>query len=120
MSVSMKRFLYWSPRIICILSAAFISIFAMDVFDENHGLWQTLLALTMHLIPTCLIVVILIVSWRWEIVGGILFNALAVAYIVWAWGRFDWMAYAFISGPLFITGILFLLNWRYRSTLQTR
>ena len=48
----------------------------------------------------------------------ILFNLLAVLYVVMAWGRFHWSAYALISGPLCIVGILFLLNWLHRADLR--
>jgi hypothetical protein len=115
-----KRVLYWTPRVICILSAAFISIFALDVFDEGRDLWGTLLALLIHLIPTYVVIIALVVAWHWEIVGAIAFNALGLAYIIWAWGRFHWSAYVVIAGPLFIVGILFLLNWIYRPELRSR
>jgi len=42
----------------------------------------------------------------------ILFILLAFFYIFGAWGKFDILAYIFISGPLFLTGILFLINWK--------
>jgi hypothetical protein len=59
-----------------------------------------------------------VLTWRWEWVGAILFNLLAVLYVVMAWGRFNWSAYALISGPLCIVGILFLLNWLHRADLR--
>jgi hypothetical protein len=31
--------------ILCILFAVFLSLFALDVFDEHLGFWKTLLAL---------------------------------------------------------------------------
>lgn len=118
-STAAKRALYWAPRILCMLLAAFLSIFAFDVFEGNSGFWQTALALFMHLLPTTiLVVVVLIASWRREWIGGVLFNALAVFYIVYFWGKGPWYIYAAISGPLFVVGILFLLNWRFRSQLR--
>ena len=36
------------------------------------------------------------------------------------WGRFPWSVYALISGPLFLLGVLFLMNWRQRATLHAR
>ena len=102
------------------LFAAFISIFAADVFGHGAGFWQTLLALLMHLIPTFLIVAVLIVSWRREWIGGILFILLGVLYIVWAWDKpFGiWSTFLMIAGPPVLTGALFLLNWRYRAELR--
>lgn len=72
----------------------------------------------MHLVPTFLILIVLAVSWRWEWVGGVLFTALALLYLVTSWGRLHWSAYAVISGPLCLLGVLFLLNWLWRAELR--
>jgi hypothetical protein len=117
---SVNRLLYWTPRVLCILFAAFISIFAADVFSEARGFWQTALALLMHLIPTLLIIAVLVVSWRREWIGGVLFIALGVLYIVWAWNRpfAKWYVFLLIAGPPILAGVLFLLNWRHRVELR--
>jgi hypothetical protein len=120
MSRSMKQFLFWIPRILCILFALFLSLFSLDVFDEGLGFWETILALLLHLVPTYIVIAVLLLAWRWEWIGAVLFTALAVFYVVWAWGRFHWSAYAVISGPLVLISILFLLNWIYRAQLRTR
>ena len=118
MKATTKRFLFWTPRLLCLLFAGFISLFALDVFAENHGFWNTLLALLIHLIPTGLLLLILAVTWRWEWVGGLLFPALGAFYIIAFWGRFHWSAYAILSGSLFLLGALFLLGWKYRAELR--
>jgi hypothetical protein len=115
-----KRLLFWTPRVLCILYAVFISLFALDVFGEGYGFWGTMLALLMHLIPTFVILIVLAISWRWEWVGGILFIALGVLYLAMSWGRLHWSAYLLISGPLFLVGVLFLINWLYRAELRTQ
>ncbi len=66
MTTTSKRALFWIPRALCLVFAAFISIFALDVFGEGLRGWQTALALLMHLIPTFLILIVLAVSWRWN------------------------------------------------------
>jgi hypothetical protein len=119
MNRAMKRLLIWSPRILALLFAAFISLFALDVFSEFSSIWQVLVALVMHLIPTGLVLIALAVAWRWEWLGGTLFVALGTLYLVTAWGRFDWSAYVLISGPLFLVGVLFLVNWFFRARLRT-
>lgn len=120
MSRKMKRVLFWTPRILCILFAMFLSLFALDVFGEGFGFWKTILALLIHLVPVYIVIIILVIAWRWEWIGAILFNALAVFYIVWTWGRFPLVTYVSISGPLFLVGILFLFNWIYREQLRKR
>ena len=115
-----KRLLYWTPRVLCILFAVFVSLFALDVFSEGYGFWETILALLMHLIPTGIILAVLAVSWRREWVGGILFIALGAWYLIATGGRFPWVTYQCMSGMLFLIGVLFLVNWVYRAELQTR
>lgn len=113
-----KRILFWTPRILCIIFAVFLSIFALDVFGQGYGFWGTIFALLVHLIPVFIVIIVLIITWRWEWVGGILFPALGIFYLVWAWGKFPWSVYLIISGPLFLVGILFLINWFHRKELQ--
>lgn len=114
----LQQLLYWAPRTLCIVFAAFISLFALDVFGEARGFGETSLALLIHLIPTFVIISVLVVFWRREWIGGIFFIVLGILYIVWAWGKFPLSTYLLIAGPLVVTGILFLLNWRYRSDLH--
>jgi hypothetical protein len=66
--------LFWSPRVLSILFTAFVSVFALDVFGEGHGFWQTCLALLMHLVPSALLLAALLVAWRHQCVGAILFE----------------------------------------------
>jgi len=106
--------------VLAILFAVFLSLFAMDVFKEGYGFWRTALALLIHLGPVYIVIIALIIAWRWEWAGAILFVGLAVFYLVWSWGRFHWGAYAGISGPLALVGVLFLFNWIYRSQLKTQ
>ena len=120
MNTSTKRVLFWTPRVLCILFAMFLSLFALDVFSEGHGFWETILALLIHLVPVYIVVIALVIAWRWEWVGAILFIPLALFYLVWSWGQFHWSAYLVISGPLFLVGVLFLINFVYRAELRTR
>jgi hypothetical protein len=113
--------LYWAPRILGIASALFLAMFALDVFAEGYTFGQLLIALFMHLIPSFMILLFLVVAWRWERIGGILFLLLGVFYIWFFWHPSRWLSYLVISGPLFLTGILFLLNnWvtRGKQTVQ--
>jgi len=118
MGRNMKSILFWSPRVLGILFAMFLSVFALDVFGESLGFWKTILALLMHLIPVYIVIIALIIAWRWEWVGAILFSGLGILYIYLFRGGFPLITYLIISGPLFLVGILFLLNWRYREQLR--
>ena len=112
-----KKILFWSPRVLGILIAVFVSLFALDVFGEGYSTVETIVALAMHLIPTFVILIVLGIAWRWEWTGGFLFVALGVLYITLFWEPSNLPAYLVISGPLFLTGILFLLDGCFRSAI---
>jgi hypothetical protein len=119
MKPATRQLLFWSPRVLTILFALFLSLFALDVFDEGYGLWGTVVALFMHLIPTTgLVLVVLALSWRWEWVGAVLFVALGLFYAYFAVGRGHPEWTVVISGPLFLLGGLFLLNWLKRKEIR--
>ena len=120
MKIHRTKILRWTPRVLGLLFAAFISIFALDVFEGHHSFWQTALALSMHLIPTFVLLAILAVSWRREWIGGVVFPGLGILYLVTMWGRFPWSVYALMAGPMFLLGGLFLLSWQQRRNLRTQ
>jgi len=104
----------WFPRILCILFALFISLFALDVFSEGHSLLKSIWAFIIHLIPSYIIVITLVISWKREWIGALIYTVLGIAYIIMAWGRFPISVYLLIAGPLFLIGILFGFRWVYK------
>lgn len=120
MEESVKRLLFWMPRILCIAFAVFVSLFALDVFGEGYDFFETILAFLIHLIPAGIILIALVISWRWEWIGSIAFTSLGVVYIVIFRDReFSWSVYLIMSGPLFLLSVLFLINWLCRKQLRT-
>jgi hypothetical protein len=89
MGVKANRFVYWTPRILSIILVLFLTIFSADVFGENLGFWQTVLALLMHNIPSLLLAAIIWVSWKYEIVGGVAFIIAGIAHMVLSVVRVD-------------------------------
>jgi len=120
MNGAAKRLLFWAPRVLCMVFAAFIGIFAADAFQEGVPAWQVALALLMHLLPTFLVLLVLALSWRREWVGGALFIASGLLYLLWARSKpfFGWEVVLLIAAPLVLVGVLFLLGWRYRAQLR--
>ena len=118
MNIKTKRVIFWTPRILGILFAVFLSLFATDVFSEGYGFSEAILALLIHLVPTYLVVIALVISWRWEWIGALIYIALGLFYIIWSWGDFLFVTYLVISGPPFLVAALFLVNWHYREELR--
>lgn len=111
-----NKFIYWIPRILSIIFICFITLFSFDVFGNNYGFWGTMVAFLMHNIPTFVLIAILIISWKYEIVGGIAFILAGLLYILslamnpqFEWYMISWSL--IIAGPAFLIGILFLINW---------
>lgn len=72
------QLLHWAPRILCILAILFISLFALDAFEPGRSLGQQLAAFIMHLIPTAVLTLLLLIAWKWEMVGGIIFTIIGI------------------------------------------
>lgn len=118
MSINCRKILFWSPRILGILFAIFLSLFALDVFEKGKSFSEILIALLIHLIPVYCVVILLIIAWRWELIGAILFFLYAIAFTILTNFKFQWPAYLLICGPLVLISILFFLNWIHRPQPQ--
>jgi hypothetical protein len=92
-------------------------MFAMDVFSEGKGLWETIGDLLLHLVPVFIMLVVLVLAWRWEWIGAVVFVGMALLYVVAMWGNpLSW--HLSIAGPAALIGVLFLLNWLFRGQIR--
>lgn len=110
------RLLLWGPRVLGILVCVFLSLFALDAFNEGKTFSEALPAFAIHIAPALVLLAIVAASWRWEWLGGVVFVALAVAYMTIARNHLDWILV--ISGPLLAVGTLFLWSWRFHEELH--
>ncbi len=117
MRKKISKFIYWTPRILSILFIIFLAIFSLDIFDMKLGFWGTVLGLFMHNIPVLVLLAVLIISWKREIVGGIVFILAGIAIMVAnaLKNQAEWYTLSYsliIAGPAFLIGFLFIINWR--------
>ncbi|MFA7717115.1 MAG: hypothetical protein WC875_00145 [Candidatus Absconditabacterales bacterium] len=76
-------FFYRFPRIVAIILMLFISIFALDIFGNGYTFRQTVVGLFMHLIPTWILLITLILSRKkYPLVGAIAFTAFGLRYAI--------------------------------------
>jgi hypothetical protein len=113
---TIERCLHWSPRVLGLAFAGFLSVFALDVFGEGLTIPRTIIALAIHLVPAVVVLAAVAISWRRGWVGALLFLTLGTYYVVGLWGRFHWSAYVAIAGPLVLLGLLFALDWGYEQS----
>lgn len=86
MSINFRSVLQWAPRILGVLYAAFISLFAFDVWGTGAGFWEELAGFLVHLMPAYFIVAALVIGWKNPWLGGILFIVLATAFgLIYGW-----------------------------------
>jgi hypothetical protein len=111
MKTKCQTLIFWAPRVLVILLALFVSLFALDVFGESKGFWKTALALLIHLIPTALLLILLAVSWRLSWAGAILFPLIGLWYLGAFWGVFHLSVYLIFSGVPALIGLLFLADY---------
>ncbi len=104
-SINKRKLIYWLPRILSIWFVLFISLFALDVFSEYSG-WNVVLPLFIHLLPSIVLFIIIIITWKHERLGGFIF--LIVGFFMLILSRFESII---ISVPAIILGALFLINW---------
>jgi hypothetical protein len=113
------KIIYWVPRIICILAILFVSMFAADVFESRLPFWKLLLGLFMHLIPSFILAAVLVIAWKWELVGGIILTAVALGFtpgifvMNYRMNHSFWMSLsviALITFPFILSGVLFILG----------
>jgi hypothetical protein len=112
------KIIYWMPRVLSILFILFLTMFSLDVFDGDYGFFGTILGLLIHNIPSFVLLGILIISWKYEIVGGVAYILAGMAFIVLRLAPENadpWymilLTSLIISGPAILIGILFLIGW---------
>lgn len=113
-----NRWLRFTPRILSIVLVLFLSLFALDAFDSDQPVLQQLIAFAIHLKPSFVLAITAAVAWRFPRCGGWLYLAWAAFYVFMAWGKEAWIAFVLISGPLALTGLLFILQGRAASKGQ--
>lgn len=115
----MNSFLKWAPRILNILFILFLLMFSFDVFIEEYTVGEMIVGFLMHNIPTGVIALVLILSWKRPQIGGVVFIIVGLLYMflmrnsedVW----YEAMGFSMIlAGPAILTGILYLLDWRVK------
>jgi len=117
MEKKINKFIYWTPRILSILFILFLMLFSLDVFEPGLSAREIAIGLFMHNIPALILLVVLVVSWKHEIVGGVVFILAGIAFIASKLvgsrleGGMAWWSFLLISSPAFLIGILFIINW---------
>ena len=120
------KVIHWLPRVIGIAAILFISIFALDAFDPELTIWQQIGGFLIHLIPSFILLGLLLIAWKWEFIGGIIFTVIGVGFspIIfmhnYRMNESIWLSLSVImciTVPFIIVGLLFILNHKLKKKL---
>lgn len=123
-----NKFMFWLPRICCILSILFISLFALDSFTKEKPLKIQVVDMMIHLIPTFILLLILILAWKKEFIGGIILLLISILFapIIYIQNyninhslEKSVFVVFIINLPFFLSGFLFILSHNYKKNKMT-
>lgn len=118
MSKSLK-IIHWTPRILCIIAILFISLFSLDAFGHGGGFWKELGNFIIHLIPSFILLVFLLIAWKWELIGGIVFAVIGLVMTPIVYSHnfamnqnvgMSLVVIASITFPFIVVGALFIIS----------
>ncbi len=107
----MTKFI-WIPRVLAIIFILFLSLFALDMFGGEAPLIEKIGGFLIHLIPSFVLVIILIISWNRPLLGGIAFIIMSILFTI----RFRTYNHIFsffaFTVTLAVCGILYLIAYK--------
>ncbi|MFH1120623.1 MAG: hypothetical protein V1775_12440 [Bacteroidota bacterium] len=119
MKASIRAF-HWLPRILCILAILFISMFALDAFAPGLTIIQQIGGFLIHLIPSFILLALLLVAWKREYTGGIIFTIIGLGMSPLIFRHNYNMNHSIgmslgiilmITFPFVVVGVLFILSY---------
>jgi len=110
MNPQLRKIFYWSARMLGIFLVTAVVRQQMHGIDLNLPLAQALLELLSHLWMTLLLAAALLIAWRWEIVGAIIYVLIAGFIVLDMKGATDPVYYLFFVVPYAIVALLFLIS----------
>ncbi|MDP2089086.1 MAG: hypothetical protein Q8J84_06750 [Flavobacteriaceae bacterium] len=113
------KIVHWLPKVIGILAILFVGLFALDSFDSNLTIWQQVGGFLIHLIPSFILTAILIIAWKREYIGGIIFTIIGLGMIPFVFiknyniNNSIWMSLGvtlLVTFPFVVVGVLFMVS----------
>jgi hypothetical protein len=125
MKVKIHSALYWTPRLLSLAFVGFLMLFSLDVITPGASLRDIMVGMLMHNIPALILLVFVLIAWKYEIVGTIVFILTGLLYIglniyngVPMPMAISWSL--IFSGPAFLIAYLYYQNWQYKRRNASR
>lgn len=101
--------LLWIPRGLSIIFILLLSLFALDAFSAEAPFMQKLAGFFIHLIPSFMLVIALVISWKRPVAGGCILIFLSLLFTVFFQTYRSFPNFLIISLPLAVIGVLFIV-----------
>ena len=106
----MLKILYWVPRILAILAILFMMMFSLDSFGGNAPFSRQLLGFLIHNIPVFILIIALVIAWKYEILGGVIFILMFFALGIFFKSFSGNSGSLMIITPFLLAGAMFILH----------
>jgi hypothetical protein len=100
--------LIWIPRVLAMIFIVFLSLFALDVFSGDAPFIKKLGGFFVQLIPSFILLLILLISWKKPLIGGSIFILLSIAFAFFFRTYRSVPTFLAITFPVALVGILFI------------
>jgi len=101
--------LMWIPRVLAMIFIVFLSLFALDTFSGDAPLVKKLAGFFVHLIPSFILVLTWLISWKKPLMGGSIFILLSIAFAFFFRTYRSVPTFLLITFPVALVGILFII-----------
>jgi hypothetical protein len=105
-----SKMLYWIPRVFTILAIIFMMMFSLDSIGGPEPLGKKIIGLLIHNIPVFILIAILVIAWKRELVGGLLFILAFLGGCIFFRSFSGNPGSLVVIAPFFVTGLLFILH----------
>lgn len=123
MSKKLSGNIFLAPWILSLLLIIYLEIFSLEFLAPGRDWVEIIIGLFIHNVPLLSLLMVLVISWKYEIVGSIAFFLAGLFYVILNLVRSQevwYMALAWtlpIGVPLFLISILFMIHWRKKIQL---
>ncbi len=104
------KVLFWFPRILAILAILFMLMFGFDAFMGNEPFGKKILSFLMNSIPAFVMILVLILAWKKEMIGGMIFILVFIGLGFFFKSFSGNTASLGIITPFLLTGIMFIVH----------
>lgn len=102
--------LYWIPRVFTMLAIMFMMMFSLDAFEGNESFGNKIIGFLINNIPVFILIIILVIAWKRELIGGMLFILAFIAGGIFFKSFSGNPGSLVVIAPFLITGVLFILH----------